>query len=54
MVVDNGSSNLEFVESAAHHTGCRLVSNKDNLGIAAALNQAVKIAHDGASNGSRR
>lgn len=47
VVVDNGSSHVGFVEDAVRRTGCRLISNSENLGIAAALNQAVKIARDG-------
>jgi len=44
VVIDNGSANHADVASAVAATGCRLVSNGANLGIAAALNAAVRIA----------
>ncbi len=43
-VIDNGSANLRDVERAALETGCELVRNGANLGIAAALSQAARLA----------
>jgi rhamnosyltransferase len=45
-VIDNGSAGLAAVERAALSSGCRLVNNGTNLGVAAALNQGVKLARD--------
>jgi rhamnosyltransferase len=44
VVVDNGSSDVEAVRRACGETGCRLVRNDRNLGIAAALNQGAAAA----------
>lgn len=44
IVVDNGSQNAAAVEAATLATGCRLISNGENRGVAAALNQAAHIA----------
>ncbi len=44
IVVDNGSSDVGSVEAAARAAGCRLLMNGTNLGVAAALNQAARIA----------
>ena len=46
LVVDNGSRNVAEVACAAERTGCRLIANPDNTGIAHALNQAVAITRD--------
>jgi rhamnosyltransferase len=42
-VVDNGSRNVAAVEAAVRRAGCRAIFNAQNLGIAAALNQAARI-----------
>jgi rhamnosyltransferase len=47
VVIDNGSSNLGRIEEASAQTGCRLVSNGSNLGVAAALSQAARMAQEG-------
>jgi rhamnosyltransferase len=44
LIVDNGSRNVADVEAAAAVTGCRLMANAENLGIAAALSQAAQVA----------
>jgi rhamnosyltransferase len=44
VVIDNGSSDAEFVRQTAFAAGCRLVANGRNLGIAAALSQGAKMA----------
>lgn len=44
VVVDNGSTDLESVRAACNRTGCRLIANGRNVGVAAALNQAVAEA----------
>jgi rhamnosyltransferase len=44
VVVDNGSRNYAVVEAAARETGSRLISNGENRGIAAALNEAAHLA----------
>ncbi len=44
VVVDNGSAEQEQVRAIAEAEGCRFVGNATNLGIAAALNQAIAIA----------
>ncbi|MGH7022240.1 MAG: glycosyltransferase family 2 protein, partial [Caulobacteraceae bacterium] len=46
VVVDNGSPNLADIEAAAHQAGARLIANPANLGVAAALNQAARLARD--------
>jgi len=45
-VIDNGSSDLGAVERAARATGCRLVRNPANLGVAGALNQGAALARE--------
>ena len=47
VVIDNGSVNLDGIAAAARSSGCRLVENGRNLGIAAALSQAAGMAVDG-------
>jgi rhamnosyltransferase len=42
LVVDNGSANVEPVRVAATESGCVLVCNSTNFGIARALNQGVE------------
>lgn len=44
LVVDNGSKNIAFVECIAAESGCRLIKNPRNLGIAKALNQGAEVA----------
>jgi rhamnosyltransferase len=44
LVVDNGSSDQAAVHRTVAETGGRLVANERNLGIAAALNQALDVA----------
>ena len=44
LVIDNGSADLASVERAALAAGCHVVANRDNIGIAAALNQAADLA----------
>jgi len=44
VVVDNGSMNIGTIEVATSHTGCSLIKNGSNLGIAYALNQGAAIA----------
>lgn len=44
VVIDNGSTALEPVRSACHASGCRLIANGANLGIATALNQGAAQA----------
>lgn len=44
VVVDNGSADLDAVRRACEASGCRLVANPRNLGIATALNQAADEA----------
>lgn len=44
VVIDNGSSNLAWVKDVTARTGSRLISNGTNLGVAAALSQAARIA----------
>jgi len=46
IVVDNGSGNIDFVRLASEATGCELIANPSNLGVAAALNQAARIARE--------
>ena len=44
LVIDNGSADFASVERAALAAGCQVMRNPDNLGIAAALNQAADLA----------
>ena len=44
LVIDNGSADFASVERAALATECQVMRNRDNLGIAAALNQAADLA----------
>lgn len=44
LVIDNGSDDFASVERAALAAGCQVLRNPDNLGIAAALNQAADLA----------
>src|SRR5258708_29269327 len=44
LVIDNGSADFASVERAALAAGCHVIANSDNLGIAAALNQAADLA----------
>jgi rhamnosyltransferase len=46
VVVDNRSTNVSEVVDAAARVGCRLLRNDSNRGVAAALNQGVRIALD--------
>ena len=46
-VIDNGSANLGWVEEACVRTGCLSISNRTNLGVAAALSQAARMAQEG-------
>lgn len=46
LVVDNGSRNADQVLEIATVSGARIITNKDNLGIAAAQNQGIKAAKD--------
>jgi rhamnosyltransferase len=43
-VVDNGSTNAEMVHSVAQKTGCLVILNPENLGVAEALNQGARAA----------
>lgn len=46
-IVDNASDNLDFLESlAANKPYVELICNKENRGIAAALNQLIKAAEE--------
>jgi rhamnosyltransferase len=44
LVIDNGSAGFASVERTAHAAGCQVLRNPDNLGVAAALNQAADLA----------
>jgi len=44
LVIDNGSTNIAFVERTVLAAGCRMVANMANLGIASALSQAARLA----------
>jgi rhamnosyltransferase len=44
VVIDNGSANVETVRQACDEAGCRLLANGKNLGVAAALSQAARLA----------
>jgi len=44
LVVDNGSPNIGDIEAMARAAGCRLIANAANLGVAAALNAAARVA----------
>lgn len=45
IIVDNGSKNFEnVIELTKNHTNIFFIKNKDNLGIATALNQAAQFA----------
>lgn len=44
VVVDNGSRNVADVRAAAASTGCEVIANAVNRGIAAALNQGRELA----------
>jgi len=44
LVVDNGSSNIEAIETVALRTYCMLIKNSSNFGIAFALNQGASLA----------
>ena len=44
IVVDNGSGNIGVIEGVTTHTGCRLIRNGSNFGVAHALNQGAAIA----------
>lgn len=44
IIVDNCSANISEIEAAAVQTGCRLIRNSSNLGIAHALNQGAAHA----------
>ena len=44
VIVDNCSTNIGSIEVAALYTGCRLIKNGLNFGIAYALNQGAAIA----------
>ena len=46
VVIDNGSPNFAGIEAAAREAGCRVIGNGANLGVAAALNQAARLAID--------
>lgn len=46
LVIDNGSPDFAGVEAVALATGCRVIGNGANLGVAAALNRAARLAHD--------
>ena len=47
LVIDNASINIAEIESAARAGGCDLLRNPENLGVAAALNQAAQAARGG-------
>jgi rhamnosyltransferase len=44
IVIDNGSRNIDVIRETAKAAGCELIANPENLGVAAALNQAARIA----------
>lgn len=44
LVIDNGSSGLDWISEAAAKSGSRLLSNGANLGVACALSQAARMA----------
>jgi rhamnosyltransferase len=44
VVIDNGSANVAAVALAARAAGCSLRRNEANLGVAAALSQAARLA----------
>lgn len=44
VVVDNGSSDIDWVRRSCGEAGCHLIRNEGNLGIAAALNQGAAVA----------
>lgn len=44
VVIDNGSKNQDLINQAVLNAGCRLVANSRNVGMAAALSQAARIA----------
>src|SRR4051812_30967833 len=46
LVVDNASANIETVREVVARTGCTLLANDENRGIAAALNQGARVALD--------
>jgi len=48
VVIDNGSPDIAAIERAAAASGCDLLANPHNLGLAAALNQAARAAQAGA------
>ncbi|HEY2481922.1 MAG TPA: glycosyltransferase [Caulobacteraceae bacterium] len=48
LVIDNGSPDFAAIERAANASGCQTLRNADNLGVAAALNQAARAAQAGA------
>jgi rhamnosyltransferase len=48
LVIDNGSPDIAAIERAAAASGCALLPNPKNLGLAAALNQAARAAQAGA------
>jgi rhamnosyltransferase len=47
LVIDNASSDVAGIGRAAQASGCEVLRNADNLGVAAALNQAAKAAREG-------
>lgn len=47
VVIDNGSTNRALVAHATHSSGCQLIQNPVNLGVAAALSQAARLAQGG-------
>jgi rhamnosyltransferase len=47
LVIDNASSNIAEIERAAQASGAGVLRNADNLGVAAAVNQAAQAARDG-------
>lgn len=47
LVIDNGSSNVDWVKELSTQAGCTLLRNEANIGVAAALSQAARYAQEG-------
>ncbi|KMY51041.1 glycosyltransferase [Peribacillus loiseleuriae] len=46
VIVDNGSENLEWIEEITKDSSVKVICNKQNLGIATALNQGAYYANE--------
>jgi rhamnosyltransferase len=46
LVIDNGSPEFAEIQRQALSSGCESLHNSENLGVAAALNQAAKVARE--------